>query len=118
MLALVRSRRPPGDAKRVVGDVFLVSTKEGLEKTFASAADSDTVHVYLGYSGWTAPQLQHELDLGAWYILQGSAKTVFDSEPDALWPQLMRETEMRIASRGPTKPFRPQAAGEGLLPLD
>jgi putative transcriptional regulator len=118
VLALVRSRRPPGDAKRVVGDVFLVSTKEGLEKTFASAADSDTVHVYLGYSGWTAPQLQHELDLGAWYILQGSAKTVFDSEPDALWPQLMRETEMRIASRGPTKPFRPQAAGEGLLPLD
>jgi putative transcriptional regulator len=118
VLALVRSRRPPGDAKRVVGEVFLVSTKEGLEKTFASAADSDTVHVYLGYSGWTAPQLQHELDLGAWYILQGSAKTVFDSEPDALWPQLMRETEMRIASRGPTKPFRPQAAGEGLLPLD
>jgi putative transcriptional regulator len=107
VLALVRSRRAPGDAKRVLGDVFLVSTKETLEKTFASATDADSVHVYLGYSGWTAPQLQHELDLGAWYIFPGSAKAVFDSEPDALWPQLIRETEMQIARRGSTVEFRP-----------
>jgi putative transcriptional regulator len=118
VLALVRSRRPPGDAQRVIGDVFLVSTKQGLEKTFASATDADTVHVYLGYSGWTAPQLQHELDMGAWYVLQGSAKAVFDSDPDALWPRLIRETEMRIASRGATETFRLRAAGEVPLPLD
>ena len=108
VLALVRSRRPPGDAKRVFGDVLLVSTKEALEKTFASAADADAVHVYLGYSGWTAPQLEHELDLGAWYIFQGSAKAVFDSDPDSMWERLIRETELRIA-------FRPHAAGAGWL---
>src|SRR5580698_716427 len=68
VLALVRSGRPPGDAKRVVGDVLLVTTRAALDKTFASAADADAVHVYLGYSGWTQPQLEHELDLGAWYI--------------------------------------------------
>src|SRR5580700_9428242 len=62
VLALVRSRRPPTDAQRVVGDVFLISSKEGFAKTFASAPDPDTVHVYLGYSGWTEPQLQQELD--------------------------------------------------------
>jgi len=118
VLALVRSRRPPGNAKRVLADVFLVSTKEDLEKTLASTADADNVHVYLGYSGWTEPQLEHELELGAWYIFQGSAKTVFDSEPDALWPQLIRETEMRIASRGTANAFRPRAAAEGCLPLD
>jgi putative transcriptional regulator len=118
VLALVRSRLASGDAKRVLGDVFLVSTKEGLEKTFAAATDADSVHVYLGYSGWTAPQLEHELDLGAWYIFPGSAKAVFDSEPDALWPQLIRETEMRMASRGIAKTFGPRAAGEGWLPLD
>jgi putative AlgH/UPF0301 family transcriptional regulator len=62
--------------------------------------------------------LEHELDLGAWYIFPGSAKAVFDSEPDALWPQLIRETEMRMASRGIAKTFGPRAAGEGWLPLD
>jgi putative transcriptional regulator len=107
VLALVRSRRPPNDAKRVLGDVLLVTTREALEKTFASAADADAVHVYLGYSGWTQPQLEHELDLGAWYIFQGSAKAVFDSDPDSMWERLIRETELRIA-------FRPRAAGAGL----
>jgi putative AlgH/UPF0301 family transcriptional regulator len=111
VLALVRSGRPPGDAKRVVGDVLLVTTRAALDKTFASAADADAVHVYLGYSGWTQPQLEHELDLGAWYIFQGSAKAVFDSDPDSMWERLIRETELRIA-------FRPRAAGAGRPPSD
>jgi len=118
VLALVRSHHPSGDAKRVLGDVFLVSSKEDMEKTFAAAADADTVHVYLGYSGWTEPQLENELDLGAWYIFPGSAKAVFDSDPDSLWERLIRETEMRIASRGETGIFRLRAAGGGLPPPD
>jgi putative AlgH/UPF0301 family transcriptional regulator len=118
VLALVRPRRPAADAKRVVGDVFLVSSKEAMEKTFASAADPDTVRVYLGYSGWTEPQLEHEMDLGAWYIFQGSAKAVFDSDPESMWDRFIRETELRIASRGATGFFTLYAAGGGLPPPD
>jgi putative transcriptional regulator len=118
VLALVRSRRAPGDAQRVLGDVFLVSTKEGMQKTFASSSDADTVHVYLGYSGWTEPQLENELGLGAWYIFPGTAKAVFGSDPDSMWEQFIRETEMRIASsRGPAV-FRLHAAGGGPRLLD
>jgi putative AlgH/UPF0301 family transcriptional regulator len=113
VLALVRTRRPTGDAKRVFGDVFVASSKDGLEKVFASAADADTLRVYLGYSGWTEPQLEHELDLGAWYIFQGSAKAVFDSDPDSLWERLIHETELRIASRGVAGIFKLRAAAGG-----
>jgi putative transcriptional regulator len=118
VLALVRSRRPLGDAKRVFGDVFAVSSREAMEKTFASATDADAVRVYLGYSGWTEPQLEHELDLGAWYIFQGSAKAVFDADPESLWERFIRETELRIASRGATGIIRLRAAGGGLPPRD
>lgn len=111
VLALARARRPPGDAKRLFGDVFLASSKEALEKCFSSAADADTLHVYLGYAGWTVPQLEHEMDLGAWYIFQGTVQAVFASDPDALWPHLIRETELRIA-------FSPRAAGAGWQPHD
>jgi putative transcriptional regulator len=96
----------------VLTDIFLVPNQEGLESTFAAAPDADSVHVYLGYSGWTAPQLEQELSMGAWYIFQGSAKTVFESDPEAMWERLIRETEMRIAS------LRPRAAGGDLLPRD
>jgi len=118
VLALVRPRHPLGDAKRVFGDVFLVSSKESMEKTFAAPADADTVRVYLGYSGWTEPQLEHEMDLCAWYIFQGSAKTVFDSDPESLWERFIRETELRIAWRGAPEILRPRAAVVALPPLD
>ncbi|HXM41589.1 MAG TPA: YqgE/AlgH family protein [Bryobacteraceae bacterium] len=102
VLALVRLSSPSGDLKRVFGDVFVASSKEDMEKTFApaSAADADTLRVYLGYSGWTEEQLKHELDLGAWFIFPGGAKAVFDSNPDSLWDRFIRETELRIAYRG------------------
>jgi putative AlgH/UPF0301 family transcriptional regulator len=97
ILALLRSHKPPGDAKRVLGEVFLVSSRETLEETFAAATGPDKMHVFLGYAGWTEPQLQHEVDLGAWYIFQGSPEAIFNAEPDSLWPRLIRETEVRVA---------------------
>jgi len=100
VLALVRSPQAPADATRVVGDLSLVGTKESLEKIFASKTGTGAVQVYLGYAGWTAPQLENEVELGAWYIFQGSAKFVFDDAPDSLWDRLIRETQLRIAAAG------------------
>jgi putative transcriptional regulator len=101
VVALLRSPHPAGDAKHVVGDVFLVSSKQELERTFSSPIDSDRLRVYLGYAGWTGPQLEHELELGAWYIFPGSATAVYDSDPDSLWTRMIRATELRIARAGP-----------------
>jgi putative transcriptional regulator len=78
-----------------------VSSKDLLQKSFASTVESNMLHVYLGYSGWTEPQLENEVDLGAWYIFRGDAAAVFDSDPDSLWSRLIRETELRIASLAP-----------------
>ena len=118
VLALVRSPHPSRDAQRVFGDTFLVSSKEAMEKTFASAPDADTVRVYLGYSGWTEPQLENELNLGAWYIFQGSAKVVFDSDPESMWDRFIHQTELQIASREARGIFKLRAAGGGLPPPD
>ncbi len=99
VLALVRGGRGTAGTKKVTGDVFLAATRESIEKTFASAPEAGTIHVYLGYAGWTAAQLENEVNLGAWYIFPGNAKTVFDGDPESLWPRLIRQTEMRIARR-------------------
>jgi len=100
VLALLRSRAKPEDAKSVLQDIYLVSSKELLQKTFAATVESNMLHVYVGYSGWTGPQLEHEVDLGAWYIFRGDAAAVFDADPDSLWSRLIRETELRLAGAG------------------
>jgi putative transcriptional regulator len=99
VLALLRSSSPPGDAQRVLADVYLVANKDLLEKTVASTTDPKKFRVYLGYAGWTEPQLENEVNLGAWFIFQGTAAAVFDNDPDSLWTRLIHETEMQIARR-------------------
>ncbi|HTQ56115.1 MAG TPA: YqgE/AlgH family protein [Bryobacteraceae bacterium] len=97
VLALLRSRKQPGEAARVLADVFLLTGKEDLEQAFASAVEPERMHVYAGYAGWTQPQLENELDSGAWFIFPGSAASVFDADPDSLWSRLIRETEIDVA---------------------
>jgi putative transcriptional regulator len=97
VLALLRAHGKPEDAKRVIGDICLVSSKGLLQKTLASPSQPNIVHVYLGYSGWTIQQLEHEVDLGAWYIFRGDPEAVFDTNPDSLWSRLIGETELHIA---------------------
>ena len=97
VLALVRAESKPEDASNVFADVHLISSKELLEKTLAAGTEPATFHAYLGYAGWGAGQLEHEVELGGWFIFRPQAKQVFDDDPDGLWPRLIRETEVRLA---------------------
>jgi putative transcriptional regulator len=97
ILAMRRSRASLPDADHIFGDVYVISSKTLLEKTIAEGAGSSMFHVYLGYAGWTNDQLQQEVDAGAWYVFQGDADVVFDSDPDTLWSRLIRRTEEKIA---------------------
>jgi putative transcriptional regulator len=97
VLALLKSSTKLQDAQRVFPGVYLIATKELLEKTIAEKAEASAFHVYLGYAGWGPGQLEHEMDLGGWHILPADAASVFDADPDAVWPRLIRRTELRIA---------------------
>jgi putative transcriptional regulator len=106
VLALLKSDVKPKDANRVFGDVYLISSKALLEKTLASGTEAERFHAYLGYAGWAREQLEHEVDLGAWHVMPAEAASVFHSDPDSVWPRLIRRTEMRIARRAPL-PYQP-----------
>jgi len=97
VLALLKSGSKPGDAKHVFGDVYLLNTKEQLQKTLAAGPESGSFHVFVGYAGWGAGQLEHEVELGAWHVMSADAAIVFHSDPDSVWPRLIRRTEQQIA---------------------
>ena len=60
------------------------------------------MHVYLGYSGWGAGQLDNEVKTGSWYIFDASADLVFDPDPATLWSRLKARTEQRFAYQAVT----------------
>jgi putative transcriptional regulator len=97
VLALLKTASKPENATHVFGDVYLISNKDSLKTTLASRFESSAFHAYVGYAGWSAGQLQHEVELGAWHIMAADASTVFHSDPDSVWPRLIRRTETQIA---------------------
>jgi putative transcriptional regulator len=99
VLALLKASSKPADAARVFGDVYLISNKDELKATLASGAEASVFHAYVGYAGWGAGQLEHEVELGAWHIMAADAATVFHSDPDSVWPRLIQRTETNIAGR-------------------
>jgi putative transcriptional regulator len=101
VFALLRSPAKLEGAEHVFGGVYLISTQTLFEQTFSSRPDPGVFHVYLGYAGWTKDQLRKEVELGAWFIFPADASTVFNSDPDSLWPQMIRKTELKLAGSEP-----------------
>jgi putative AlgH/UPF0301 family transcriptional regulator len=97
VLALLKMAAQPGDAARVMEDVYLVSSRDPLEKALALGTSPAKLRLYLGYCGWGRGQLENEVELGAWYIFNATPSLVFDSDPASLWSRLIAQTEQRIA---------------------
>ena len=95
--ALLRLSERAGQATHVVGDVYLTGAKELMEQSIVSQSDPSKFRLYLGYAGWSAGQLQAEMRLGAWSIISGSSKIIFDRNPDSLWSRLTQSSRMQIA---------------------
>jgi putative AlgH/UPF0301 family transcriptional regulator len=97
VFALLQSPKKLEGAEHVFGGVYLINTKPLFEQTISARPDPGGFHVYLGYAGWAKDQLRMEVAQGAWFIFQADAQTVFSADPDSLWPQMIRKTELRLA---------------------
>ena len=97
VFGLLRSTAKLDGAEQIFNGVYLLSTKTSFEKTIGSRPDPDIFHVYLGYAGWSNDQLRREVELGSWFIFQGDTRTIFDSDPDSLWQQMIQKTELKSA---------------------
>lgn len=49
------------------------------------------VRLFVGYSGWSAGQLEEEIQRGSWIRQPASAAKVFTLESDAFWQGILRE---------------------------
>jgi putative AlgH/UPF0301 family transcriptional regulator len=103
VFGLLKSPARIEGAERIFGTVYVISDRTLFEQTIATRPDPGIFHVYLGYAGWASAQLRMEVELGAWFIFPGDAGTVFNADPDSLWPQMIRQTELKMAGNEPAK---------------
>ena len=99
--ALFQSSAKIGKAENIFRGVYLISDKGLFEKTISARPDPNVFHVYLGYAGWTQDQLRAEVQLGAWFVFPADTATIFNSDPDSLWLQMIQKTELQLAKTEP-----------------
>jgi len=84
---LVRSASPPEDSFAVLGDLHLSTDASFLDSWLT--AEGSIERFFVGYSGWTPPQLEREIESGAWYVLPADLDTILDRKPEHLWRKLL-----------------------------
>ncbi len=89
LLFLIRSEDPPAGARNVITDVYYSADRATLEGLLTRRAGSDTLRLFAGHSGWAPGQLDSEIAAGDWSLVAGEAGTVFDTEVEAIWPDLI-----------------------------
>ncbi|QCR21918.1 YqgE/AlgH family protein [Pontibacter sp. SGAir0037] len=64
------------------------------------------VKFFLGYSGWTAGQLQEEIDKNVWIVNNNATNKLFNLEADNLWRNILRQMggKYKVLSNYPEDP--------------
>lgn len=62
------------------------------------AADAvQEVRVFAGYAGWSAGQLEAEVEQGGWWVLDALPGDCFSTEPQRLWRQVLQRQGLPLA---------------------
>ena len=91
------------DTVKVDDQIFVTGTLDALKDVARGAGPERRLFV-LGYAGWTAGQLDQELQQNAWLIVDADPDLVFDGEAEDKWERAVKklgiEPSMLSASGG------------------
>jgi putative transcriptional regulator len=92
--ALLRADTPPDGGQEVVDSVYQLPLDDALTDV---PMDLASLRIFIGYAGWSAGQLDHELVRGDWLVVPASDELVFAEDPGLLWKRLTPVNEYRAA---------------------
>ncbi len=97
MMLLHSSTSIPEQTIEICPGVYLGGDLQFLQEAIADP-NGPNLRLCFGYAGWQAGQLEREFLDGGWFIHPSSAKHIFETAPEKLWQQLLRELGGRYAT--------------------
>lgn len=104
MMLMLRSEDPPEEANHVFADIYVSPSRDVLDRLIAEG-DSN-FRTYVGYAGWAPGQLEGEIERGDWHVLPSDPEMVFAVEPNSVWDELIKQTEVLFAGLRQPQPHR------------
>jgi len=87
MLTVLHSDQELGETE-VLSGVFFTAEREKIERIMSD--NPQPAKYFAGYSGWSAGQLDSEMESGAW-ILTPAEKTLVFAGPDDMWNRIITQ---------------------------
>jgi putative transcriptional regulator len=93
---LVALSRPGGsvEARRVTDRVVVVPFDHQPE---TAPEWAEGVRLFAGYAGWAAGQLEGELAVGAWHVVDSRPEDLVEPYPEGLWRAVLRRQGGELA---------------------
>ncbi|MBA3246390.1 MAG: YqgE/AlgH family protein [Actinobacteria bacterium] len=88
VLALAEVEDPDDASELVLGDVGFVQDPDVAARRG---------RIFVGYAGWSAGQIEAELEEESWIVVAAEADDVFSDEPAGLWSAVLRRQGAPLA---------------------
>ena len=64
------------------------------------------LRIFAGYAGWSAEQLEGEIEEGSWYVVDAESRDPFSESPQDLWVAILRRqrSQLSLVSTYPIDP--------------
>lgn len=83
----------PG-GQQVVSGIYWGGDFEAVVKGLKQRSISpDDIRFYIGYSGWSAGQLEEEIEEKSWLLTMAKPGLVFHNNPGAIWPGAIKQLD-------------------------
>ncbi len=90
----------------VLPNLSLGHSLDSLIEIGDSFSPTQKIRLFAGYAGWSPGQLEDEMKRKAWLTHPASLELVFETKPDQLWQQILRQKgwQCRLLSQMPEDP--------------
>jgi putative AlgH/UPF0301 family transcriptional regulator len=111
LYALVRGD-PGGGARRIFGNLFMVTGREAIERILDR--DPRDARFFVGIVVWLPGELEIEIEDGKWIVASPYESVVFHPNPEAVWGELVPRLDQTAPGRTamPIAPPSAQPQGE------
>ncbi len=86
---LAEPRTLPGHEKNAVKNLVFIPGTQNVIRYTRYLKSRSQYRIYAGYAGWFPGQLMKEIRQGAWHVIPGDSRLIFDRQPFFVWRRLI-----------------------------
>lgn len=95
LLFLFRMSPAPEKALWVTDDIHFSGDGKILQMLLEEPTPvPDRQRFFVGYSGWAPGQLEYEISMGGWYVLQVDPDVIFHMDIDEMWERMLERATL------------------------